>query len=85
MLVSKRLARDMLIGAIIVAALVYLVFGNSLSETEMVLLSYVWVPIATVSGVILIKGKTTIKLAIGWLIASILGLVVFFEVIFPML
>jgi len=85
MIISKRTARVVLIGAIIAAALVYLVFANSLSETDMVRLSYIWLPIAITGAAILFTGKNTLKFAISWFITAVLGLFVFFELIFPML
>ena len=85
MTISKPTARVMLIGAIIAAALVYLVFSNSLSETDMVRLSYIWLPIAITGAAILFTGKNTLKFAISWFITAVLGLFVFFELIFPML
>ena len=85
MTISKRTAQMMLIGAIIAAALVYLVFANSLSETDMVRLSYIWLPIAITGAALLITGKNTLKFAIGWLVAAVLALFAFFELVFPML
>jgi|GEM_PF-2793745 len=85
MTLSKRTARIMLIGAIIVAALVYLVFADTLSETDMVRLSYIWLPIAIAGAAILMTGKNTLKFAIAWFAATVLALFAFFELIFPML
>ena len=85
MTISKRTARIMLIGAIITAALVYLVFADALSETDMVRLSYIWLPIAITGAALLITGKNTLKFAIGWFAAAMLALFAFFELIFPML
>ena len=75
----------MLIGAILGAALIYLIFANSLSETDMVRLSYVWLPIAVTGAAILWTGKNSIRFALAWFISTIMGLFSFFELVFPML
>ena len=85
MTLSKRTAQVMLIGAFIVAAPVYLVFSDSLSEIDMVRLAYIWLPIAITGAAILFTGKNSLKFAISWFVAAVLGLFVFFELIFPML
>ena len=65
------------------AALVYTVFGGSLSETDMVQLSYVWVPLVGFG----LAGRLTgaRKTAIVWALLALFGLLVFFQVVFPML
>lgn len=85
MTISKRTAKIMLIGALATAALIYTVFGNSLSETEMVQLSYIWLPTALTGVAILITGANTLKIALTWFFSTIAGLFLFFEIIFPML
>lgn len=75
----------MLIASVIGAALIYLFFESSLSESDMVSLSYIWLPIAVTGAAILRTGKSSLKFAICWFIATALGLFLFFEVIFPML
>ena len=85
MTLSKRMAQIMVIGAIIGAALIYLVFAGSLSETDMVRLSYIWVPIAVTGAAVWITGRNTLKFALAWLILALASLFVFFEVVFPLL
>lgn len=85
MTISKRTARIMLVGALAAAALIYTVFANSLSETEMVQLSYIWLPIALTGAAILSTGANTLKIALSWFLSTMAGLFLFFEIIFPML
>ncbi|MBA3545978.1 MAG: hypothetical protein H0T76_05820 [Nannocystis sp.] len=65
------------------AALVYTVFGGSLSETEMVQLSYLWVPLVAFG----LAGRLTgtRQTAIVWALLALFGLLVFFQVVFPLL
>ncbi len=85
MTISKRVAKFMLFGGLIGAALIYLALFNSLSETEMVNLSYIWLPISVAGAAILYTGKNTLMFAIICLIMTVLALFVFFELIFPAL
>jgi len=85
MTISKRTAKIMLIGALATAALIYTVFASSLSETEMVQFSYIWLPTALTGAAILRTGANTLKIALSWFLSAIAGLFLFFEIIFPML
>lgn len=85
MTISKRAAQIMCIGAIVVAALITLVFESSISETDMVMMSYIWAPIVVTGAAIWITGKNTLKFALKWFVLTLLALFVFFVQIFPML
>ncbi len=85
MTISKRIAKLMLIGALAGAALIYTIFANTLSETDMVRLSYIWLPTALTGAAILFTGENTLKIALAWFLSTIFGLFLFFEIIFPML
>lgn len=85
MTISKRLTQIMTIGAVAIAALIYLVFANSLSETDMVRLAYVWVPVAVTGGLLWFTGKRVLKFALIWFFATLMLLFAFFEIIFPLL
>ncbi|PCH82344.1 MAG: hypothetical protein COB90_01070 [Hyphomicrobiales bacterium] len=83
--ISRQTAKIMVFGSLLIAAVIYLVLFDSLSETEMVRLSYIWLPIC-VSGAIAWKtGQSTLTGALLWAGKTILLLALFFELIFPML
>ncbi len=79
------MAKIMLFGGLIGAALIYLALAGSLSETDMVNLSYIWLPISVAGAAILYTGKNTLMFAIICLIMTVLTLFLFFELIFPAL
>jgi len=85
MIISTRIAKFMLFGGLIGAALIYLALFNSLSETEMVNLSYIWLPVSVAGGAILYTGKNTLIFAVICLVLTVVALFSFFELIFPAL
>lgn len=85
MIVSTAVAKIMLFGGLIGAALIYLAFFNSLSETDMVNFSYVWLPFAVTGAAVLYTGRNTLKFAVFCFALTILSLILFFELIFPAL
>ncbi len=85
MIISTRIAKMMLFAALFVAALIYLVFANSISESDMVSLSHLWVPTAVTGAAILIKKNHTLKFTLTWFVGALLSMIIFFRQIFPML
>ncbi len=85
MVISKRIAQIMLYGGLIGAAVIYLALFNSLSETDMVNFSYIWLPFAVTGAAVLYTGKNTLGFALTCFALAIVALVLFFEIIFPAL
>lgn len=85
MTISNRIAKIMLYGGLAAAALIYLAFFNSLSETDMVNFSYIWLPFSVAGAAVLLTGNNTLKNAIIWFAVTISALFGFFQVVFPML
>ncbi len=85
MTISNRIAKIMLYGGVAAAALIYLAFFNTLSETDMVNFSYIWLPFSVAGAAVLFTGNNTVKNAIIWFVVTLLALFIFFQVIFPML
>ena len=85
MTISKNIAKAMVFGSIAIAALIYSIFINTLSETDMVMLAYIWVPIFVTGAYVWATGRNTLKYVIAIFVTAFLSLFVFFEIIFPML
>ena len=83
--ISLRIAQAMVIGSVTCAALIYLVFANSLSEDEMVALAYVWVPLAVAGSAVWLSGRNTLIFAVSWFLSALAALLIFFNAIFPQL
>ena len=52
MIISQSFARDMVIGSLIGAALIYGIFFDRLSENNMITLAYFWLPICVTGAVV---------------------------------
>ncbi len=85
MTISTKGAKIMLFGGLIAAGLIYLIFESSLSESDMIMFSYIWVPVSVAGAAIWRAGQSTAKYAITIMAATVGLLIVFFEIIFPAL
>lgn len=81
----KNIYKLVLIASIAILVVVYGVFFNRLSETEMIRWSYVWFPGLLFGAVGLKAGQTSLRLPIIVTLAGLVALFLFFEVIFPAL
>ncbi len=78
----KNIYKLVLIAIVVV---VYGLFFNRLSETEMIRWSYVWVPGLLFGAVGLKAGQTSMRLPIIVTLVGLVALFLFFEMIFPAL
>ena len=81
----KNIYKLVLIASIAILIVVYGLFFNRLSETEMIRWSYVWFPGLLFGAVGLKAGQTSLRLPIIVTLAGLVALFLFFEVIFPAL
>lgn len=81
----KTIYKLILIASIAILVVVYGLFFNRLSETEMIRWSYVWFPGLLFGAVGLKAGQTSLRLPIIVTLAGLVALFLFFEVIFPAL
>ena len=81
----KNIYKLVLIASIAIVVVVYGLFFNRLSETEMIRSSYVWFPGLLFGAVGLKAGQTSLRLPIIVTLAGLVALFLFFEVIFPAL
>ncbi len=81
----RRIFAGALVVALVSAIGIYLVFESSISEGQMVSLSYYWVPLVAfgISGLTLTRGSLAKSAAVGAL--SVVLLAFFFSSIFPRL
>ena len=81
----KPVYKTVLIVCLAIAAVIYGLFLNKMSETAMVRWSYFWFP-GMVFGVIgLMSGEGAPKRPVIAAVISVVALVIFFEAIFPSL
>lgn len=85
MTISPRIAKTVLALSVLTAAAIYIIFVDTLSETDMVNLAYLWVPLAVSGAAVWWSGNTNIRFALTVLVAAFASLFVFFSIIFPML
>ncbi|HEV2841094.1 MAG TPA: hypothetical protein VGW39_07215 [Chthoniobacterales bacterium] len=81
----KTIYKLILFASIAILVVVYGLFFNRLSETDMVRWSYVWFPGLLFGAVGLKAGQTSLRLPIIVALVGIVALFLFFEVIFPAL
>lgn len=81
----KNIYKLILIASIAILVVVYGLFFNRLSETEMIRWSYVWVPGLLFGAVGLKAGQTSLRLPIIVTLVGLVALFLFFEMIFPAL
>jgi hypothetical protein len=81
----KNIYRLVLIASIAILVVVYGLFFNRLSETEMIRWSYVWVPGLLFGAVGLKAGQSSLRLPIIVTVVGLVALFLFFEMIFPAL
>ncbi len=81
----KNIYKLVLIASIAILVVVYGLFFNRLSETEMIRWSYVWFPGLLFGAVGLKAGQTSLRLPTIVALVGIVVLFLFFEVIFPAL
>jgi hypothetical protein len=81
----KNIYKFILIASIAMVVVVYGLFFNRLSETEMIRWSYVWFP-GLLFGIVGLKaGQTSLRFPLIVAVVGIVALFVFFEAIFPAL
>jgi hypothetical protein len=81
----KNIYKLVLIASIAILVVVYGLFFNRLSETEMIRWSYVWVPGLLFGAVGLKAGQSSLRLPIIVTVVGLVALFLFFEMIFPAL
>jgi hypothetical protein len=81
----KNIYKLILIASIAILVVVYGLFFNRLSETEMIRWSYVWFPGLLFGAVGLKAGQTSLRLPLIVAVIGVVALFVFFEAIFPAL
>jgi hypothetical protein len=81
----KTIYRFILFASIALAVLIYGLFLDRLSETEMVRWSYLWVPGLLFGAVGLMAGQASPKRPIVVAVIGVVALFLFFELIFPSL
>ncbi|HVF72607.1 MAG TPA: hypothetical protein VM940_13445 [Chthoniobacterales bacterium] len=81
----KAVYKVVLVTALAMAAVLYGLFLNTLSETAMVRLSYFWFPGMVYGTVGLLSGESSPRRPLIAAVISLIALLVFFEGIFPSL
>jgi hypothetical protein len=81
----KSIYKFSLIASIAVAALIYGLLANRLSETAMVRWSYLWFPGLLFGGAGLIMGPASPRRPMIVAVIGVVALFLFFELIFPSL
>ena len=81
----KNIYKLVFIASIGILVVVYGLFFNRLSETEMIRWSYVWFPGLLFGAVGLKAGQTSMRLPLIVALIGVAALFLFFEMIFPAL
>ena len=81
----KTIYKSVLFASIAAAVLIYGLFSNRLSETDMVRWSYLWFPGLLFGAVGLMTGQASPKRPIIVAVVGVVAMFLFFEMIFPSL
>lgn len=81
----KNIYKLVLILSIAIAVVVYGLFFNRMSETDMIRWSYLWFPGLLFGAVGLKAGQTSLRLPLIVAVIGVAALFLFFEMIFPAL